>query len=413
MSQTSSNNRSGRGRVLTVAAAFMVTLLLCLLAMQDRPAGAVTQQERYDRAQEKLADIADSVDGLKAQVAEDNRQVDALLGELAGLRSTAAALEAELAAKQAKLDEIEAKLDAERKHLKEVRARLQRALDVLADQLVALYMAGTPDMSEMVLTATSWSDLVSSTEYAESIQDRDEEVIERVTELRNEIKVVVERMEGQEKILQAARDEIAEEEQAAVAARDAAEARRAEFEATRDMREQRITALQEQAGDIEGNLPDLSFDPASSSAPQAAPPTSGDTAVLNSDGLASAPASAPQAVKDVIAAANAIVGYPYLWGGGHGSFESSGYDCSGAVSYALNGGGLISSPLDSTGLTAWGEPGEGNWITVYGNSGHAYAVIAGLRWDTSGTGGTGPKWSTDTVSWQDPSAFIARHPSGL
>ena len=101
MSQTSSNNRSGRGRVLTVAAAFMVTLLLCLLAMQDRPAGAVTQQERYDRAQEKLADIADSVDGLKAQVAEDNRQVDALLGELAGLRSTAAALEAELAAKQA------------------------------------------------------------------------------------------------------------------------------------------------------------------------------------------------------------------------------------------------------------------------------------------------------------------------
>jgi len=403
----------GRGRLLTAAAAFMASLVICLVLIQDGPAGAVTPQERYERAQGELANIADSVDGLQAQVAEDNRQVDALLGELAGLRSTASALEAKLAAKQAKLDAIEAKLDAERKHLKVVRARLQRALDVLADQLVALYMAGTPDMSEMVLTATSWSDLVSSTEYAESIQDRDEEVIERVTELRNEIKVVVERMEGQEKVLQAARDEIAVEEQAAVAARDAAEARRAEFEATRDIREQRIAALQERAGDIEGNLPDLSFDPASSSAPQAPAPTSGETAVLNSDGLASAPASAPQAVKDVIAAANAIVGYPYLWGGGHGSFESSGYDCSGAISYALNGGGLISSPLDSTGFTTWGEPGEGNWITVYGNSGHAYAVIAGLRWDTSGTGGTGPKWHTETVSFQDPSAFVARHPSGL
>ena len=99
---------------------------------------------------------------------------------------------------------------------------------------------------------------------------------------------------------------------------------------------------------------------------------------------------------------------PYVWGGGHGSFESSGYDCSGAVSFALHGGGLISSPLDSTGLTTWGEPGAGNWITVYGNSGHAYAVIAGLRWDTSGTGGSGPSWSTDTGSFQDPSAFVAR-----
>ena len=85
---------------------------------------------------------------------------------------------------------------------------------------------------------------------------------------------------------------------------------------------------------------------------------------------------------------------PYVWGGGHGSFESSGYDCSGAVSYALNGGGFLSSPLDSTGFTYWGESGAGNWITVYANSGHVYAVIAGLRWDTSGTDGSGPSWST-------------------
>jgi len=114
----------------------------------------------------------------------------------------------------------------------------------------------------------------------------------------------------------------------------------------------------------------------------------------------------------VIAAANSIVGTPYVWGGGHGSFESSGYDCSGAVSFALHGGGLISSPLDSTGLTTWGEPGEGNWITVYGNSGHAFAFIAGLRWDTSGTGGTGPKWSSD-LAGENTSAFVPRHPSGL
>ncbi|MGA7398108.1 MAG: hypothetical protein WBW62_11735 [Solirubrobacterales bacterium] len=404
---------SGRGRLLSFAIALMATMALCFAVAQNGPAGAVTAQQKYDRAQNKLADIASNVDGLKAQVAEDNRRVDSLLGELAGLRATASTLQAELDEKQAKLDAIEADLDAERQHLKEVKKRLHRAIKVLSDQMVAEYMSGSPDVAEIVLTSSSWADLVSSTDYAESIQERNESVVDRVKDLRGEVELSVSTMEKQEKALQSARDEIADETAAAVEARDAVESRRAEFLATRDMREQRISALQQQAGNIEGQLPDLSADPASSSAGQQPAPVSGATAVLGSDGLASAPASAPQAVKDVIAAANAISSMPYVWGGGHGSFESSGYDCSGAVSYALHGGGLISSPLDSTGLTTWGEPGTGNWITVYGNSGHAYAVIAGLRWDTSGTGGSGPRWSTDTTSFQDASAFIPRHPSGL
>ena len=412
MPTSSAKNRSDRGRLILLALALAVTVSLCFAVFQSGDAGAVTAQERYDRAQSKLADIADSVDGLQAQVAEDNRRVDALIGELSALRATAATLQAELDAKQARLDEIEAELEAEQKHLAEIKRRLQRAMKILSDQLVAAYMSGEPDVAEIVLTSTSWSDVVANSDYAESIQDRNDAVVERVKELRQEVEAAVARMEKKEQALQVARDQIADEAAAAAAARDEVEAQRAEFLATRDMREQRIAALQEQAGDIEGNLPDLSADPASSSAGQQPPPVNGATAVLGSDGQAAAPASAPQAVKDVIAAANAIANTPYVWGGGHGSFESSGYDCSGAVSYALHGGGLISSPLDSTGLTTWGEPGEGNWITVYGNSGHAFAIIAGLRWDTSGTGGSGPRWSTDT-SYQDTSAFVARHPSGL
>jgi len=388
----------------------MAAVFICLLFLAGDPAGALTPQQRYDRAQEKLADIAGSVDELRSQIAADNRRVDALLGQLAGLRSRAAALTSELEAKQAELDRMEAELDAERAHLREVRRRMERALDVLRRQLVSLYMAGTPDVSEMVLGSSDFSEIVSSSEYAESIQDRDEAVVRRVRSLREQIERAVARMEVQEERLQQARDRIAVEQKAAVEARDRVVARRAEFLATRDMREQRIAALQDRAGTIEGNLPDLSLDPASSSAPAAPAPVSGQTAVLGEDGLAAAPAGAPQAVKDAIAAANAIVGMPYLWGGGHGSFESSGYDCSGAVSYALHGAGLLSSPLDSTGLTTWGEPGEGNWISVYGNSGHVYAVIAGLRWDTSDTGGTGPKWHTDL---RDNAGFIPRHPSGL
>jgi hypothetical protein len=137
-------------------------------------------------------------------------------------------------------------------------------------------------------------------------------------------------------------------------------------------------------------------------------------AVIGPDGrTAIAPDDAPQQVKDAIAAANRITDKPYRYGGGHGKWEDSGYDCSGAVSYALHGGDLLDSPLDSSGLARWGAAGRGEWITVYANSGHAYVVIAGLRFDTSSGGsnnGSGPRWREAARSSQ---GYTARHPAGL
>jgi hypothetical protein len=128
-------------------------------------------------------------------------------------------------------------------------------------------------------------------------------------------------------------------------------------------------------------------------------------------GVALAPPGAPEAVKGVIDAANTIIGRPYIWGGGHGSFYSSGYDCSGSVSFALFGGGLIPRPLTSGELEQWGAPGPGKWITVYANAGHTFAEIAGLRWDTVGDEqGTGPRWHLATTS---TAGFVVRHPPGL
>ena len=140
-----------------------------------------------------------------------------------------------------------------------------------------------------------------------------------------------------------------------------------------------------------------------------APP--GGKARLASDGrTAVAPADAPQAVKDAVAAAIQITRKPYRYGGGHGSFEDSGYDCSGAISYALHGAGLLRAPLDSSGFYSWGKSGRGSWITVYTKSSHAYVVIAGLRFDTSGSGESGPRWRTEARS---SAGYAARHPSGL
>jgi cell wall-associated NlpC family hydrolase len=137
----------------------------------------------------------------------------------------------------------------------------------------------------------------------------------------------------------------------------------------------------------------------------------GEKATLGPDGRAIAPASAPEAVKAAIAAANRIVGKPYRYGGGHGRWEDSGYDCSGSMSYALHGAGLLDSPLTSGGFTRWGEPGRGQWITAYAHSGHGYLVIAGLRFDTGwNNAGRGPRWSTEM---RPADGYTVRHPAGL
>lgn len=142
-----------------------------------------------------------------------------------------------------------------------------------------------------------------------------------------------------------------------------------------------------------------------------APTVAGPKAKLI-EGVAVAPASAPPAVKKVIAAANRIRTKPYVWGGGHGKWWDQGYDCSGAVSFALRGARLLPSPLDSTGLMSWGAPNAGRWISVYANAGHTYAVIAGLRWDTAGSAkGTGPRWYADPTSVVS-GKFAVRHPTG-
>lgn len=132
---------------------------------------------------------------------------------------------------------------------------------------------------------------------------------------------------------------------------------------------------------------------------------------LLSNGMVIPPKSAPPRIKAVIRAANRIRSKPYVWGGGHGRWWDRGYDCSGAVSFALHGGRFLESPLPSGPLAGWGLAGKGRWITVYANAGHTYAVIAGLRWDTSGNGGgrTGPSWHADLRSG---GGYAVRHPAG-
>ena len=147
--------------------------------------------------------------------------------------------------------------------------------------------------------------------------------------------------------------------------------------------------------------------------PDSGPTTPGSRAAVCGE-IALAPTQAPLAVKRAIWAANQLRSKPYRYGGGHASFHDSGYDCSGTVSYALGGAGLISSPMGSSDFRRYGQRGPGRWITVYARNGHTFAVIAGLRLDTTPGDSSryrwAPRWQT---AFRGPAGFEARHPLGL
>ena len=372
----------------------LVTLVIGLLLGQSAigdPASKIAQkQNELDRIQ--------SVEGpLRGQIDQMNAEVDQLIGEESRLRQEQAAAEHELEVRQAELDTATAELNAEKAELARVRAKLQDAVAALEQLLVDMYKANDPDLTAVVMQSASWSDLLTRTEYIEHIQEYDNEVVSRVRGLRDQITALVVQLQATHDRIQAARDAVAARERQITSQHAQIQQQQSRLAAARNARQGVLNSLLRKEHQIQADLSEI--------------PAPAGHATIDSSGDAIPPANAPLAVRGAIAAANQIDDLPYIWGGGHGSFTSSGYDCSGAVSYMLHGGGFLSSPLDSTGFEVWGESGGGNWITVFANSGHAWAYVAGLRWDTGGPGGgSGPRWST--VMRDDASSFVARHPSG-
>jgi len=334
---------------------------------------------------------------LQAQIDSQNDEINDLIARESELRRRAVAVQAELDRRQAELDQATAELDSERAHLAEVKARLARAVDSLEELLVGIYKSNDPDTLSVVLGAASWEEMVTESEYIERVESYQESVVDRVSTLRGEVELAVERLGSIQQQIRSSRDVVAgRRAELAVAERELG-TEHATLVSARRERQTVLEQLRSRESVLEKEL-------------GTTVPGPGEQARLVGQ-TAIAPAGAPLAVKAVIEAANAISDKPYIWGGGHGSFEDDGYDCSGAVSYALHGGGMLDSPMDSTGFTVYGDPGAGNWITTYAYSGHMYAVIAGLRFDTGGPGGgNGPRWST---VMRETSGFIARHPSGF
>jgi cell wall-associated NlpC family hydrolase len=372
----------------------LVTLVIAALLGQSAigdPASKIAQK------QDELSRIQSNEGPLRSQIDSMNAQVDQLIGRESQLRQEQAAAEHELAVKQAELDKATAELNAEKAELARVRAKLQDATAALEQLLVDMYKSSDPDLTAVVLRSASWSDLLTRKEYVDHIQNYDNEVVSRVRGLRDQITALVNQLQVTHDRIQSARDQVAAKERQIASQHAQIQQQQSQLVAARNSRESILNELLSKEKQIQTDLSNI--------------PAPAGRATLDSSGDAIPPSNAPLAVRAVIEAANQIDDLPYIWGGGHGSFTASGYDCSGSVSFALHGGGFLSSPLDSTGLEVWGEPGGGNWITIFANSGHVWAYIAGLRYDTGGPGGgNGPRWST--VMRDDTSSFVARHPAG-
>ncbi len=361
--------------------------------------------------QGQIAAKQSAVTALKAQIAQETAQIAATSDGIAKAKQQLASLQKQLAARIAQLQAVQAQLLKARDRLVVLENQLQRATTALASNLVTRYEQGSPDLITALLQSNGFGDLLNRVNFLERFAQEDSNVVGTTRAARNAVAAEANRLAALEtKDRQLANQVISERNQeaalkAALLSRQLAETKaRSSSGSKLQSTEQELQALQQK----------LAAQEAAAAAAARASAATGNASVggiaINTGGMVQPPPGAPAAVARVIAAGNAIATLPYIWGGGHASFNASGYDCSGSVSYALAGGGLLSSPLDSTGFMSWGAPGPGRWITVYANPTHAWMEVAGWRFDTVALATSGTRWSRGGGEF---AGFVVRHPPGL
>ncbi|MEA2219658.1 MAG: hypothetical protein QOJ35_2284 [Solirubrobacteraceae bacterium] len=372
-------------------------LLICALAL-SAAAAAVTILATAGPAGADLSgriqSNQDRAAALRSAVAAESARIRASSAGLARAQRRLGAIQADVAAQQAKLGHVEHALVSARDRLTRLVNRQRDATDALRANLQAAYRNPQPDIVSVIVSAKGFTELLEQADFLKRVARQNA----RIMDVARTSRAAVTKQADTLATIQARELRIGDE---LVLRRD-----RAQVLETALLREQerRLARRGAKAGAlrlVQNQLAGLRRRLARMARPGIA---------TNPGGTAQAPAGAPNAVRLVIAAGNAIAGLPYSYGGGHASFQANAYDCSGSVSYALAAAGLVSSPLASGGFMVWGDPGPGQWITVYANGGHAFMVVAGWRFDTSALGAGGTRW---TRAMRPTGGFVARHPPGL
>jgi peptidoglycan hydrolase CwlO-like protein len=389
---------SARPRAAAVAA-IAVSLLIAVVLLGS----GLTATSAGD-LQSQIAAGKSAASSLRSQIAAETGRIHATTHGLADANQRLAALESALSAREAELGRVQSELIGARDHLVDLENRLQSAIRALAANLVAGYEQGRPDLMTVIFEAHGFSDLLEQVSFLRRIGMQDAQIVSATRSARAAVAhqaVLLATLEQRDRALatqvMAQRNGVAAL-QAALLREQISELRARSGESAR------LGALNARVSHLE----------AKAAAQAAAAAASGNANVggiaINTGGIIQPPPGAPAAVREVIAAGNAIATLPYVYGGGHASFHADGYDCSGSVSYALAAAGLVTSPMVSGAFESWGDPGPGRWITLYANAGHVWMEVAGWRFDTVALAEGGTRWSQGGGEF---SGFVVRHPPGL
>ncbi|HEV2785461.1 MAG TPA: hypothetical protein VGV67_03655, partial [Solirubrobacteraceae bacterium] len=313
---------------------------------------------------------------------------------LARAQRRLAKLQAQSAAQRADLERVQDEFTRARDRLTRLVNLQRNATKALEENLQAAYRNGKPDIVSVIVSAKGFTDLLEKAEFLKRIAERNARIMDVARTSRAAVTRQTKRLAVMQRREQALADRLERR-------RDAAHAVETALLRERERRLARSNFKRAELRSVQSRLAALRERLARSARRGIA---------TNPGGTAQPPSGAPPAVGLVIAAGNAIAGKPYLYGGGHGGFKDTAYDCSGSISYALAAAGLVTSPMASGPFMSWGEPGTGKWITIYANPGHVFMVVGGWRFDTTALRGGGTRW---TRTMRPTGGFVARHPPGL
>ncbi|HUR85266.1 MAG TPA: hypothetical protein VMY78_07965 [Solirubrobacteraceae bacterium] len=370
-------------------------LVLCVLAACAATAALVlgTVGPAGADLNGRISTAAGRAEALRAAVAAETRRIQSSSRGLAQAQARLGKLQAATAAEQAQLEAIENALSRARDRLTRLISRQHQATDALRENLVTAYRNPKPDLVSVLISAHGFTDLLEKADFLKRVGDQNARIMDAARSSRVKVTKQADQLATFQTRQRDITVRLVRRRDRAQAAENAILNERARRLAGRDFKRAELRKIQNQLAVLRERLQR----------------TARAGIRTNAGGTAQAPPGAPAAVGLVMAAGNAIAGLPYLYGGGHGGFKDTAYDCSGSVSYALAAAGLVSAPMASGPFMSWGESGPGQWITVYANAGHAFMVVGGWRFDTSALG-AGTRW---TRQMRPTGGFVARHPPGL
>lgn len=387
---------------LRVATALGVLAALLGSGLTARSAGDLRSQITAQRS---------AADALRTQIEADSRQIGATAGGLEAARVRLAAVQATLDRRVSELRGVQTALLKSRDRLVDLENRLQAATIALSANLVASYEGSKPDLVSVILNSHGFRQLLEQVGFMQRVAHQNGRIVGVTRTARAQVSREATRLQGLEGRDRSLANQVLDQRNQ-VAALQAALTRRQLAQMTqRSATSSRYDAVAAKLATLRQREQEQEKKAAEAAVRAAQTGNANVSGIaINTGGMVQAPAGAPEAVKQIIAAGNAIATLPYIYGGGHASFHADGYDCSGSVSYALAAAGLVSSPMVSGAYEGWGDAGPGRWVTLYANAGHIWMEVAGWRFDTVALAESGTRWARGGGEF---AGFVVRHPAGL